>query len=53
MGAAGTRETMARWGAVYFALGGLFGVLSLVLSDTRVNDRPLLLAVSIASLTVA
>jgi diguanylate cyclase (GGDEF)-like protein/putative nucleotidyltransferase with HDIG domain len=49
----GTRATMARAGAIFFALGGLFGVLSLVLPDTEVDDRTLLLAVSIASLAVA
>jgi diguanylate cyclase (GGDEF)-like protein/putative nucleotidyltransferase with HDIG domain len=48
-----TREAMARWGAIYFALGGLFGLVSLVLPDTSVEDRTLLLAVAIASLTVA
>jgi diguanylate cyclase (GGDEF)-like protein/putative nucleotidyltransferase with HDIG domain len=48
--AAGTRETMARWGAISFALTGLFGLLSLVLPDTSVNDGTLLLAVSVASL---
>ena len=51
--AAGTRETMARWGAIYFALGGLFGLLSLVLPDTSVDDRTLLLAVSTASLAAS
>jgi diguanylate cyclase (GGDEF)-like protein/putative nucleotidyltransferase with HDIG domain len=51
--APGTREAMARWGAIYFALGGLFGLVSLVLPDTSVEDRRLLLAVAIASLAVA
>ena len=51
--APGTRETMARWGAIYFALGGLFGLISLVLPDTRVDDSTLLLAVAIASLAAA
>jgi diguanylate cyclase (GGDEF)-like protein/putative nucleotidyltransferase with HDIG domain len=44
---------MARWGAIYFALGGLFGLVSLVLPDTRVDDRTLLLAVAIASLAAS
>ena len=44
---------MARWGAIYFALGGLFGLVSLVLPDTSVEDRALLLAVAIASLAGA
>jgi two-component system cell cycle response regulator len=48
-----TRETMARWAAIYFALGGLFGLVSLVLPDTSVGDRTLLLAVSIASLAAS
>ena len=52
-GDSGTRETMARWGAIYFALGGLFGLVSLVLPDTRVDDRTLLLAVTIALLSGA
>jgi diguanylate cyclase (GGDEF)-like protein/putative nucleotidyltransferase with HDIG domain len=44
---------MARWAAIYFALGGLFGLVSLVLPDTSVEHRALLLAVAIASLAVA
>jgi diguanylate cyclase (GGDEF)-like protein/putative nucleotidyltransferase with HDIG domain len=44
---------MARWGAIYFAAGGLFGLLSLVLPDTAVEDRALLLAVAIASLAAS
>ncbi|MGH2716915.1 MAG: diguanylate cyclase [Thermoleophilaceae bacterium] len=51
--APGTRETMARWGAIYFALGGGFGLLSVVLPDTSVNDRTMLLVVSIATLAAA
>jgi diguanylate cyclase (GGDEF)-like protein len=51
--APGARETMARWAAIYFALGGLFGLVSVVLPDTSVEDRALLLAVAIASLAVA
>jgi diguanylate cyclase (GGDEF)-like protein/putative nucleotidyltransferase with HDIG domain len=51
--ASGTRETMARWGAIFFALGGLFGLISLALPDTSVEDRPLLLAVTIAALAAA
>jgi diguanylate cyclase (GGDEF)-like protein/putative nucleotidyltransferase with HDIG domain len=51
--APGTRETMARWGAIWFALGGLFGIVSLVLPDTTVHDRTLLLAVAITSLAAA
>jgi diguanylate cyclase (GGDEF)-like protein/putative nucleotidyltransferase with HDIG domain len=51
--APGTRETMARWGAIYFALGGFFGLCSLVLPDTSVDDRAMLLAVAIASLAVS
>jgi diguanylate cyclase (GGDEF)-like protein/putative nucleotidyltransferase with HDIG domain len=49
----GTRVTMAVWGAIFYAAGGLFGLLSLVLPDTEVDDRTLLLALSIASLAVA
>jgi diguanylate cyclase (GGDEF)-like protein/putative nucleotidyltransferase with HDIG domain len=42
------------WGAaLFYAASGLFGVLSLALPDTPVNDRSLLLAVSIGSLAVA
>jgi diguanylate cyclase (GGDEF)-like protein/putative nucleotidyltransferase with HDIG domain len=48
-----TREIMARWGAVWYAAGGLFGLLSLVLPDTVVEDRTLLLCVAIASLAAA
>ena len=44
---------MARWGALFFAAGGLFGLVSLAVPDTAVDDRTLLLAVSIASLAVA
>jgi two-component system cell cycle response regulator len=44
---------MGRAGALFFAAGGLFGVLSLVLPDAPVNDRSLLLAVSIASFAAA
>jgi diguanylate cyclase (GGDEF)-like protein/putative nucleotidyltransferase with HDIG domain len=44
---------MARAAALFFAIGGLFGLLSLVLPDTVVADRSLLLAVSIASLAAA
>jgi diguanylate cyclase (GGDEF)-like protein len=44
---------MARWGATAFALAGAFGLLSLVLPDTEVNDDTLLLAVSIASLAAS
>jgi diguanylate cyclase (GGDEF)-like protein/putative nucleotidyltransferase with HDIG domain len=44
---------MTRWGVIYFALGGLFGLVSLVLPDTAVEDRGLLLAVAIASLALA
>ena len=44
---------MARWGATWFALGGLFGLVSLALPDTSVDDRTLLLAVAIASLAAA
>jgi diguanylate cyclase (GGDEF)-like protein/putative nucleotidyltransferase with HDIG domain len=51
--APGTRETMARWGAAFFALGGLFGLVSLALPDTSVDDRTLLLAVAVASLAGA
>jgi diguanylate cyclase (GGDEF)-like protein/putative nucleotidyltransferase with HDIG domain len=48
-----TRATMARAGALFYAIGGLFGILSLALPDTAVGDRTLLLAVSIASLAAA
>jgi diguanylate cyclase (GGDEF)-like protein/putative nucleotidyltransferase with HDIG domain len=51
--APGTRETMARWGAIWFAVGGCLGLFSLVLPDTSVGDRTLLLAVAIASLAAA
>jgi diguanylate cyclase (GGDEF)-like protein/putative nucleotidyltransferase with HDIG domain len=51
--APGTREAMARWGATWFALGGTFGLISLVLPDTSVDDRTLLLAVAIASLAAS
>jgi diguanylate cyclase (GGDEF)-like protein/putative nucleotidyltransferase with HDIG domain len=51
--APGTRETMAAWGAIWFAVAGSAGFLSLLLPDTAVDDRTLLLAVSIASLAVA
>ncbi|HEV3377731.1 MAG TPA: diguanylate cyclase [Thermoleophilaceae bacterium] len=51
--APGTRETMAAWGAISFAVVGAFGLLSLLLPDTAVDDRTLLLAVSIASLAIA
>ena len=44
---------MARWGALFFAAGGLFGLVSLAVPDTAVDDRTLLLAVSIASLAAA
>jgi diguanylate cyclase (GGDEF)-like protein/putative nucleotidyltransferase with HDIG domain len=44
---------MARWGGVWFAAGGLFGLLSLALPDTAVDDRTLLLAVAIASLAAS
>ena len=44
---------MARAAALFFAIGGVFGLLSLVLPDTVVADRSLLLAVSIASLAAA
>jgi diguanylate cyclase (GGDEF)-like protein/putative nucleotidyltransferase with HDIG domain len=44
---------MARWGTVFFALGGFFGLFSLILPDTEVDDRTLLLAVAIASLAAA
>jgi diguanylate cyclase (GGDEF)-like protein/putative nucleotidyltransferase with HDIG domain len=47
------RATMARAGALFFAIGGLFGLLSLALPDTAVDDDTLLLAVSIASLAAA
>jgi two-component system cell cycle response regulator len=49
----GTRVTMARWGAIFYAAGALFGLLSLALPDTEVHDRTLLLALSIGSLAVA
>jgi diguanylate cyclase (GGDEF)-like protein/putative nucleotidyltransferase with HDIG domain len=51
--ARGTREMMARWGAIFFALGGVVGLVSLVLPDTTVDDRTMLLAVTIASLAAA
>ena len=44
---------MARWGALFFAAGGLFGLVSLVVPDTAVDDRTLLLALSLASLAMA
>jgi diguanylate cyclase (GGDEF)-like protein/putative nucleotidyltransferase with HDIG domain len=44
---------MARAAAFFYAASGLFGLLSVALPDTPVNDRSLLLAVSIASLAVA
>jgi diguanylate cyclase (GGDEF)-like protein/putative nucleotidyltransferase with HDIG domain len=44
---------MARWGALFFAAGGLFGLVSLAVPDTAVDDRTLLLAVSVASLAIA
>jgi diguanylate cyclase (GGDEF)-like protein/putative nucleotidyltransferase with HDIG domain len=44
---------MARWGALFFAAGGAFGLASLALPDTAVDDDTLLLAVSGASLAVA
>ncbi len=47
------RATMARAAALFFAAVGCFGLLSLALPDTSVEDRELLLAVSIASLAVA
>ena len=48
--APGTRATMARAAALFYAVGGCFGLLSLALPDTSVGERPLLLAVSLASL---
>jgi diguanylate cyclase (GGDEF)-like protein/putative nucleotidyltransferase with HDIG domain len=44
---------MARASALFFAVGGSFGLLSLALPDTSVNDRTLLLLVSLASLVAA
>ena len=49
----GTRATMARAAALFFALGGLFGLLSPALPDTQVSDETLLLAASVASLAAA
>jgi diguanylate cyclase (GGDEF)-like protein/putative nucleotidyltransferase with HDIG domain len=43
---------MAWAAALFYVASGLFGVLSLALPDTPVNDRSLLLAVSIGSLAV-
>jgi diguanylate cyclase (GGDEF)-like protein/putative nucleotidyltransferase with HDIG domain len=44
---------MARWGAIWFALGGVFALISLALPDTSVDEPALLLAVAIASLAAA
>ena len=44
---------MARLGALFYAVSGAFGLLSLALPDTSVDDRTLLLIVSLASLAVA
>jgi diguanylate cyclase (GGDEF)-like protein/putative nucleotidyltransferase with HDIG domain len=44
---------MAKAGALFYAVGGVFGLLSLVLPDTAVEDRGLLLVASIASLAGA
>jgi diguanylate cyclase (GGDEF)-like protein/putative nucleotidyltransferase with HDIG domain len=51
--APGTRATMARAGALFYAAAGGFGLLSLALPDTSVDDRTLLLLVSIGSLAAA
>jgi diguanylate cyclase (GGDEF)-like protein/putative nucleotidyltransferase with HDIG domain len=51
--APGTRATMARAGALFYATGGAFGLLSVALPDTAVNDSTLLLVVSLASLAAA
>ena len=44
---------MARAASLFFALGGCFGLLSLALPDTSVDDETLLFAVSAGSLAVA
>src|SRR5687768_15978889 len=48
-----TRATMARTGALFWAAGACFALISVLLPDTAVKDEPLLVAVAIAAALAA